>query len=111
MADNDKRVLAYLGLAKRAGKVASGEFQTEEAIKRGRAELVLIAGDASDNTKKKFRNMCDWHHVRMVVCSDRAALGLSIGCSERACLALTDTGFAAVIEKTLGAGTDRERRY
>ena len=47
----------------------------------------------------------------MVVCSDRAALGLSIGCSDRACLALTDTGFAAVIEKTLGAGADRERRY
>ena len=57
MADNEKRLLSYLGLAKRAGKVASGEFQTEEAIRKGKAELVLVAGDASDNTKKKFRNM------------------------------------------------------
>ena len=83
MADNEKRILAYLGLAKRAGKVASGEFQTEEAIRKGKAELVIVASDASDNTRKKFRNMCDWHHARMVVCSDRAALGLSIGCSDR----------------------------
>ena len=48
--------MSYLGLATRAGKVQSGEFSTEKSVKSGKAALVLVAGDASDNTKKKFTN-------------------------------------------------------
>ena len=47
-----------LSIAKKAGKVASGEFMTENAVKSGGAALVIVAEDASDNTKKKFKNMC-----------------------------------------------------
>ena len=39
-----------LGLAQRAGKVASGEFSTEKAVKSKKAFLVVVASDASDNT-------------------------------------------------------------
>ena len=53
------RVLSMLGIAARAGKVASGEFSTEKAVKAGKAYLVLTAEDASENTKKKFRDMAD----------------------------------------------------
>ena len=56
MADNS-RARSYLGLAKKAGKVRSGEFQTEEAVKKKLACLVILAADASDNTKKKFQNI------------------------------------------------------
>ena len=37
-----------LGLAQRAGKVASGEFSTEKAVKSKKAFLVVVASDASD---------------------------------------------------------------
>ena len=43
-----------LGLAAKAGKIVSGEFATEQAIKADKACLVVIAKDASDNTTKKF---------------------------------------------------------
>ena len=56
-------VLSLLGIARKAGKVASGEFQTEQAVKSGRARLVLLSTEASDNTKKKFLNMCDFYKV------------------------------------------------
>ena len=51
------KVLSLISLATKAGKVASGEFCTEKEIKSGNASLVMVAGDASDNTKKRFQNM------------------------------------------------------
>ena len=47
-----------LGLAGRAGKVESGEFCTERAVKSGHAACVIVAMDSSEPTKKMFRNMC-----------------------------------------------------
>ena len=37
------RVLSMLGIAAKAGSVASGEFSTEKAVKEGRAYLVIVA--------------------------------------------------------------------
>ena len=54
------RILSMLGLATRAGKVASGEFSTEKAVKDGKTSLVVVSSEASDNTKKKFYNMCSY---------------------------------------------------
>ena len=58
------KVLSLLGLATRAGKIKSGSFLTEQAVKAGKAYLVLIAGDASENTKKKLSNMCSFMRSR-----------------------------------------------
>lgn len=52
------KVLSYLGLAAKAGRIQSGEFSTEKSVKSGKGTLVIVASDASDNTKKKFTNMC-----------------------------------------------------
>ena len=61
------RVLSMLGMAAKAGKVESGEFSTERAVKKGRGRLVIVAEDASDNTKKMFTNMCKYYEVPFVV--------------------------------------------
>ena len=58
MQSDDRKILNLLGLAQKAGKIASGEFSTEKAIKGGQAKMVVISADASGNTKKKFHNMC-----------------------------------------------------
>ena len=34
-----------IGLAQKAGKVASGEFSTEKAVKTGKAYTVIVADD------------------------------------------------------------------
>ena len=52
---NNNKVLSLLGLATKAGKVASGEFSTEKSVKTGKGFLVLVADDASQNTRKKFQ--------------------------------------------------------
>ena len=52
------KVLSLISLATKAGRCASGEFMTESEVKSGRATLVVVAEDASDNTKKKFQDIC-----------------------------------------------------
>lgn len=104
------KVVSMLGLAMKAGKIASGEFQTENAVKSGTGCLVIIAEDASDNTKKKFRNMCSFYEVPCVVYADREELGRCIGKEFRATLAVLDEGFAASIEKQLSDQISKERR-
>ena len=56
-------VLSLISIAKKAGKIASGEFQTEAAVKSGKAFLVLVSEEASANTAKKFRNMCGFYET------------------------------------------------
>ncbi len=69
-----------LGIAKaKSGSVVSGEFSTEKAVKEGRAYLVIVAGDSSDNTKKMFSNMTDFYEVPMYIYSDKETLGHFIG--------------------------------
>ena len=49
------KALSLVSLATKAGKTASGEFCTEKEVKTGMAELVIVAEDASDNTKRSLK--------------------------------------------------------
>lgn len=50
MANNN--VAFALGLAQKAGKVASGDFAVRSALKSGKAKLLIVAADAAPNSKK-----------------------------------------------------------
>lgn len=91
------RAISMLGLAAKAGKVVSGEFSTEKAVKSGKAFLVLVAGDASDNTKKRFRDMCGFYHTPFQVYGSKEQLGAAIGKEFRASLAITDEHLAEAV--------------
>ena len=55
------KVLSLISLATKAGRCASGEFLTESETKSGRAGLVVVAEECiRENTKKKFRDMCEF---------------------------------------------------
>lgn len=92
-----KKILSLFGLATRAGKIASGEFQTETAVKSGTAFLVVIATDASNNTKKLFQDKCSFYKVPIVSFGTKEELGHAIGKEYRASLAILDKGFAEAI--------------
>ncbi len=97
---NDK-VLQMLGLAARGRKVLSGEFSTEKAVKTGNAGLVIAAADASENTKKLFRNMCAFYEVPFYEYGTKEELGHCIGKQYRASLAVTDIGLAKAVEEKI----------
>ena len=87
-----------LGLAMKAGKVSSGEFATEQAVKSGSAYL---AETASANTQKKFRNMCAYYKVPCILFGDKEQLGRAIGREYRSSLAVCEAHFAEKIAALL----------
>lgn len=95
------KILSLIGLAMKAGKVVSGEFSTEKAVKTGHACLVIISEEASDNTRKKFQNMCTYYEVPIYFYGTKIDLGIAIGKEFRASLAVTDQGLSTAIEKQL----------
>lgn len=97
----DKKILSMLGLATRAGRIASGEFQTETAVKSGTAHLVIVAEDASENTKKLFSDKCSFYKIPFIIMGTKEALGRAIGKEFRASLAILDAGFAEAVMKKL----------
>nr|WP_317282217.1 ribosomal L7Ae/L30e/S12e/Gadd45 family protein [uncultured Sellimonas sp.] len=98
---NQNKILSLLSLATKAGKTKSGGFQTEQAVKTGKADLVIVTEDASENTKKKFRNMCSFYEVPIYFYGDKDTLGHAMGKEFRICTAVTDAGFADGIKKQL----------
>ena len=75
------KVLAYLGLATRAGKSVSGEFS-------------VVSEDASENSKKNFRNICTYYGVPLYFLGSREELGLACGKEVRVSAAIEDEGLA-----------------
>lgn len=102
-----------LGIAAKSGNVVSGEFSTEKAVKTGKACLVIVSAEASENTKKSFRNMTDFYHVPCYCYGSKEALGRCIGKQFRASLAVTDEKLARAVESKLeietGIGSETDQ--
>lgn len=96
-----KKIDSLLGLATRSRNVVSGEFATEKAVKTGKAVLVIVSEDATDNTVKLFRNMCDFYQVPFYRYGQKEGLGHAMGKAVRSSLAITNAGFAESIKKHL----------
>lgn len=96
----NKKCLGMIGLAKRAGKVSTGEFICSKAVKSGEAKLVIIAENASENTKKSVINSCRFYKVKYIEAGSMSDLGKYTGSQERAVVSVNDNNFAkAILDK------------
>ena len=100
------KIYSLLGLAARSRNVVSGEIATEKAVKTGSAVLIIVSKDASDNTIKMFRNMCNFYNVPFFQYGTKEELGHAMGKEMRSSLAVTDNGFAQSIKKHLEASEE-----
>lgn len=98
---NSQNVLSLLGLAQKAGKIASGELAVEKSIKSGKAKLIIIAADSSDGTKKRYRDMSQYYQVPLYEILTKQQLGSCIGKEYRAALTIADTGLSKAVLKAL----------
>ena len=97
----NRQTLSLLSLCQKAGKMKTGEDTVEKAIQKKEAKLVIIPEDASDNTKKLFRNMCKYYEVPMEIFATKEELGHWIGKAYRASICILDEGFAKSIVKKI----------
>lgn len=88
------KILSLAGLAMKAGKVVSGEFSTENAVKSRQASLIIVAEDASKNTKKLFNDKCKFYEIPVFEYGTKEELGKAIGKEVRSSVGILDEGFA-----------------
>ena len=99
--DGSNKVLSYIGLATRARKSVSGEFSVENSVRKGKAKLVVVSEEASENTKKKIRSLCEYYKVPLYVACSSAELGSACGKEFRMSVAVEDEGLAAAAIRVL----------
>ena len=104
---HNNKILSFIGICMKAGHLVSGEFSVEKAVKSGHAWLVLVAADASANSKKQYTNMCTYYQVPLYFISSKEELGHALGKEYRASLAVQDENMAkALIKKLQDAGVE-----
>jgi ribosomal protein L7Ae-like RNA K-turn-binding protein len=95
---------SLLGLAQRAGQVASGETAAELALKKGKGKLALLAEDASERTRQRFLFLAKKAGVPCYWGGDRETLGAAIGKAPRSMVVVTADSFAKgmmeILERT-----------
>ena len=93
--------LNTLGLAARARKIVTGETLITK-IRSNEVEFVIIASDASDNTKKKITDKCTSYKVEYFIACTIDELSSAIGKKNRVALGIQDTGFAKILKEKIG---------
>ena len=102
------KALQYLGIARKAGKLALGENDCEAICTAGKARLMLLAADASPNVNKCARNYLQGRRaVSMVLPYTKADLGAVLGRASCGMVCLTDLSLAARFAAAM-AETDEE---
>lgn len=94
---NDRKILSFIGICMKAGKLVSGEYSVEKAVKSGQAGVVVVAADVSANSRKQYTNMCTFYKVPLFFFSSKEELGQALGKEYRASLAVLDNTMAKAL--------------
>ena len=99
------RLRGLLGLSQRAGRLLTGMDNTLNAVRTGKACLVLADESAAENTMKKLTDACIYYHAPLMKLP-QGLLEAATGRDGRMMGALTDKGFA---DKVKGLMADLEK--
>ena len=64
---NNDRLLSFLGLCRRAGKMTIGNDAVTENINNGKAYLIILAQDVSDRTEETLRKKLEKSGSRLEI--------------------------------------------
>ncbi len=99
----DSRIYQMIALCQKARQLTAGEFTVKQAIKDQSALLVIVAKDASANTKKCFSDKCTYRKIPYVEWGTKEELGKVLGKEVRATIALLDKNFANKISEMISS--------
>ena len=99
-----EKTLNLLGLMRKANAIAVGETNTGGAVRAGKAKLLLLAADASDNDRSRARGFTHGRDIVTVTLPfTKDEIAAHVGVSGCAMAAITDIGFANAFMKSLAA--------
>src|SRR5699024_3241825 len=88
-----QKLLNLLGLARRAGKLVTGEALVLDAIRSGKVSLVFCGSDGGQTSKKKFTDKTTSYNVASSTTLSRQELADATGLA-RTVIGIADQGFA-----------------
>ncbi len=93
------KIKNLLTLAAKSGNIVSGEETCINHLKKDTIHLIILAEDASENTKKKFTDKTSYRNIPIRYWKKKEELGNTIGKASRTIIGITDKGFAETIIK------------
>ena len=95
--EKETKIKSMLGLARRSGQMESGVRPVEHGLKHGRLQVVLIATDASDATKRKIEYSVRDSGVAFFSFLTKDLLGQVTGQSDKAVIGIRNGAIAEVV--------------
>ncbi len=96
-----EKIVGLLGMAQRAGKIASGDVAIRKAMAAGKARALILAGDASERLRETLTHEAEAAGLPVYTVLTKEELGQCLGKEYRAAAALLDKGFAKTLEERL----------
>ena len=107
MEPNVNKALGLLSLARKAGKLQTGEEAVGVLLLEKRARLTLLAKDAGTAVSRKLRSMAEGTRQRVLeVPYDKQTLGAALGRGTVSAAAFSDVSMALAFVKALPEETD-----
>ena len=95
----NKKILGMLGLASRARKITFGTDSTLAEMQKNKIKLVIVAEDASERTKNKFKENAKKFNVPIIICGSIEELSQAIGKQNKAIIGIKESNIATEIER------------
>lgn len=97
---DDKKLLTSLGLIMKAGKLICGTELVRDAIRDGKAKIVVFCSHSSENSKKRILSCAGFYGVDTVQADvTPEALGNALGKSGISAVCVTSASFRDLILK------------
>ena len=98
----EDKALGLLGMMRRARAVETGTDSACDAVRAGKAKLLILSADTAENALRKAENAAEGRRVILLpVHYGRAELGAALGMGECSMAAVTELGFAEEFVKLL----------
>ena len=99
----DNKVLNYLALARKGGRVELGEEPVGAVARALKAHLIVVAGDASDHTWRRAKSFAAGTNQQCIrlECT-KEEMGFVVGRQSLAIAAITDVSLALAMVNGLG---------
>lgn len=97
------KALNLLGMMRRAHAIETGEDNSIDTVRAGKAKLVVCAADIAENALRKLENAVSGRSAMLIrLPYTKAELSDAMGVPGGAVAAITDLGFANALMKLLG---------
>lgn len=107
MKSLSRRSLNYLGIAKRSGNLICGTDMVIKNLTTGKIKIILLANDASNNTKDKIIKKAFYYQIQVYEVFSSVELSNAVGADHLMIMAITDDGLAKAFLKEV----EREVAY